>query len=85
MWKQVLIAPSILLAMAAAITARAASPSVFEYLAAPAGPGNQRNSEGDMLLLKEPTLTPALHSSKSAYCSPTMPVRRQERGKEPGD
>ena len=52
MRKQVFAALSILLAMAAAICARAASPAVFEYLVAPAGPGNQRNSEGDMLLLK---------------------------------
>src|SRR3989442_784639 len=52
MRKQVFIVLSILLAIAAAITARAASPALFEYLVAPAGPGNQRNSEGDMLLLK---------------------------------
>jgi len=52
MRKRVFAALSILLAMAAAICARAASPAMFEYLVAPAGPGNQRNSEADMLLLK---------------------------------
>ena len=37
--------------MALAITART-TPDVFEYLVAPAGAGNQRNSEADMLRLK---------------------------------
>src|SRR5690349_14551431 len=48
---------ALLIALAALLTAPAAirafsKPEVFEYLVAPAGPGNQRNSEADMLQLK---------------------------------
>jgi sialidase-1 len=50
MRKHALSALGILLAMRVGIPAR--TPEVFEYLVAPAGPGNQRNSEADMLRIK---------------------------------
>jgi hypothetical protein len=42
-----------LAALAAVLAGAAAKDEVFEYLVAPAGPGNQRNSEADILPLKD--------------------------------
>src|SRR5262249_45382329 len=50
MRKQAFPALGILLATALGIAAR--PPEVFEYLVAPAGPGNHRNSEADILRIK---------------------------------